>query len=367
MSSDSFFLFFGTDEQKVFSKASEHFKNVLSNNENSLDEEVIDGRASSAEEVFSVCSQTVEALQTLPFFGGKVVWLKQASFLGENPRVSQAQRSQEGIEMLMKVLSKGIPKDTHFLLSALRIDKRRSFYKELSKIAKVQVFDLPELNRSKDYQNLESLIINEAKNFNLVFEKKAIELFALFVGNNLRIARMELEKMSLYLGEKKSVDINLVRLLVAPSDEGILWEINEALENKKLGRALSLISNRLSLGQSSVALSRATILPIVRRLLLVKSLLAYRCLPLDNYSAFSKALEEIEEVLQLGLKRKKDGSINAYPLYLSAKSAHNFSTQSLRKILLASLSADMTLVTSAIDNESVFTQLLARWQMAIND
>src|SRR6059036_400512 len=48
--------------------------------------EVIDGAADNAEQAAARIRSTVEALQTLPFLGGtKLVWLKNANFLGDTP------------------------------------------------------------------------------------------------------------------------------------------------------------------------------------------------------------------------------------------------------------------------------------------
>ncbi len=47
--------------------------------------ETIDGCADNADQAATRIRSTIEALQTLPFFGGgKLVWLKNANFLGDN-------------------------------------------------------------------------------------------------------------------------------------------------------------------------------------------------------------------------------------------------------------------------------------------
>ncbi len=82
-----------------------------------------------------------EALQTLPFFGtGKVIWLRDCNFLGEE-RVASAQAVTEslaesggGIEGVRVVGNSGI----RLLISAGKVDKRKTFFKTLDKIGSVE-------------------------------------------------------------------------------------------------------------------------------------------------------------------------------------------------------------------------------------
>ena len=103
--------------------------------------EVIDGTAANASEAATRIRQTMDALQTFPFFGGeKLVWLKNANFMGDTV-TGRAADVLEGLEALVEMLNAGLPNGIRFLLSASEVDKRRSFYKALGKLAKVTVFD----------------------------------------------------------------------------------------------------------------------------------------------------------------------------------------------------------------------------------
>ena len=357
--SPQIFGFFGSDEEKVLTKASECFQNILSER-NDFNQETFDGRVSRSEEVLEVCSQVIESLQTLPFLGEKVIWLKDISFLGEDIRVSQTEAAQKGVENLIEFLQKGLPKGIFLLLSASAIDKRRSFFKKIQNLAEFQFFETPTLSQVQDYETVANMIAIEAKNFSLSFKKDALQIFSFFVGNNFRLVRGELEKISLYLGEKSEVSVETVQLLVAPSDFGILWRINECLESQNLSEAISLIRTRLSFGESAIGISRATLIPVVRRLFLAKVLMAYRPLPLESYASFATALEEVKDSLQLGIKRKKDGKLQAYPLFLASKSARIFSSQKLKEMLFAALEMDFSLVTGKLEAETALYQFLSQ-------
>src|ERR1700745_3399788 len=103
--------------------------------------EVIDGTADNAEQAAARIRSTIEALQTLPFFGStKVVWLKNANFLGDTP-VGRAASVQSALEDLSDLINTDLGSDVIFLISATEVDKRRSFYKSLIKRAEIQILE----------------------------------------------------------------------------------------------------------------------------------------------------------------------------------------------------------------------------------
>src|ERR1700693_150530 len=90
--------------------------------------EVIDGAVDNAEQAASRIRSTIEALQTLPFFGGKLVWLKNANCLSDGV-TSRGSSVQSALEDLAGILDAGLGSEVTFLISATEVDKRRSFYK----------------------------------------------------------------------------------------------------------------------------------------------------------------------------------------------------------------------------------------------
>ena len=134
--------YLGTDDLRVKEAALAKTREITPPEAGEFGIEIIEGGADNADHAARIVRNTMEALQTLPFFGGeKVVWLKGVSFLADN-QTGRAQSTVSALEDLMALLLPGLPPDVKFVLSASEVDKRRSFYLNLKKVATVEVFDL---------------------------------------------------------------------------------------------------------------------------------------------------------------------------------------------------------------------------------
>ena len=175
--------------------------------------EVIDGCGDNAEQSAARVRLTIEALQTLPFFGGKLVWLKNANSLGDTV-IGRSAAVQSALEELGDLLEPGLAPDVTFLISATEVDKRRSFYKALSKRAELQVIDRLDASRSGWEEEATEIVRRRAKARGVQFSEEALDLFVLLTGGDTRQIENELEKIDLYVGAERSVTAEEVRTLV---------------------------------------------------------------------------------------------------------------------------------------------------------
>jgi DNA polymerase-3 subunit delta len=323
--------------------------------------DTIDGAVQHADEAATRIHATIEALLTFPFFGGeKLVWLKSASFLADDV-LGRSQTVTEALEKLAETLS-AMPESTRFLLSAVGVDKRRTFYKALTKLAKVEVFDKVDASKSGWEEEAASLVDAMARERGLSLPGEAGELFVLLTGGDRRVIENELEKMDLYLGpERRTATVEDVRLLVPLSRAGIVFEIGNAIAERDLSRALGLLEQLLFQGETPIGIMYAAIIPTVRNLLVVKDLMTRHRLskPAQPFF-FGKTLERWPAEAVAHLPRKKDGGINAFTLGLAAMHAHRYEVGELRAALETCLQANIQLVTSSLDAEVALSQLLVK-------
>ena len=271
----------GSDESAVKTAASELAVQLTPADAGDFGVETIDGCADNADQAAARIRSAIEALQTLPFFGGgKLVWLKNANFLGDS-KLGGAAAVQEALEQLSAALEGDLGAgEVKFLLSAPEVDKRRSFYKALAKRAELQVFDKLDASRSGWEEEATDLVQSLGKQRQLRFDGEALDLFVLLTGGDTRTINNELEKLDLFLGAKeRQITLEDVRTLVPISRGGVIFELGNALAARHLDRALSLVRRLLDQGESAIGILLVAIIPTVRNLLLAKDLMQRHRLP----------------------------------------------------------------------------------------
>lgn len=382
----------GSDEAEVKRAAAELASNLTPPDAGDFGLDVVDGAVDHAEQAAARIRSAIEALQTLPFFGGsKVVWLKNANFLGDT-QIGRAAGVQSALEELSELIERGLGSDVIFLVSAIEVDKRRSFYRSLVKRAELQIFDRLDSGRSGWEEEAIEAVRRRAKKRKLQFDEDALDLFVLLTGGDTRQIENELEKIDVFLSESTGfqpvrragvspakepaakiatgptagtavprVTVNLVRELVPLSRAGVIFELSNALAMRDLELALTLVRRLLDQGESAVGILLVAILPTVRNLLLAKDLMErHRLARPHSPFQFISAINRLPAEATDHLPRKKDGSINAYPLGIAAQQAHRFETKQLVRAMQACLEANLQLVTTQLDHELVLTEAVVK-------
>ena len=351
----------GSDEAEVKHVAAELAEKLTPSGAGDFGLEMIDGTADNAEQAVARISSTIEALQTLPFFGStKVVWLKNANFLGDDQK-ARSMAVQSALEQLSELLEAGFGSEVTFLLSATEVDKRRSFYRTLVKRAEVQVFDRLDSGRAGWEEAACEIVRSRAKKRKLPFDDEALDLFVLLTGGDTRQIDNELEKIDTFLGKDRAVNVEIVRELVPLSRAGIIFELSNALAARDLELALTLVRRLLDQGETAIGILLAAIVPTIRNLLLAKDLMEQHGIrrPHSPFQ-FIAAMNRLPAKATEHLPRKKDGSINAYGLAIAAQQANQFDTNQLIEAMRACLEANVKLVTTQLDHELILTEVVVK-------
>ena len=352
----------GSDESEVKRVAAELAANLTPPDAGDFGLEVIDGAADNAEQAAARIRSAVEALQTLPFFGSaKLVWLKNANFLGDD-QIGRSASVQAALEELADVIGGDLGADVTFLVSAPEVDKRRSFYKSLVKRADLQVFDRLDSSRSGWEEKATEIVLGRAKKNKLQFDDDALDLFVLLTGGDTRQIENELDKIDIFLGQdRRRVTLDQIRDLVPLSRAGVIFELGNALASRDLELALTLVRRLLDQGESAIGILLVAILPTIRNLLLAKDLMERHRLPRPHAPfQFISTVNRLPADATEHLPRKKDGSINAYALGIAAQHANRFETQQLIEGMQACLEANLQLVTTQLDHELVLTEIVVK-------
>jgi DNA polymerase-3 subunit delta len=351
----------GSDEAEVKRVAAELASNLTPPGAGDFGLEIVDGAADNADQAEARVRSAIEAVQTLPFFGNtKAVWLKNVNFLGDDQKARSA-AVQSALEELSELVDSGFGPGITLLISAIDVDKRRSFYKTLLKQAEVQIFDRLDSGRSGWEEEALEVVQQRAKKRKLQFDEDALDLFVLLTGGDTRQIDNELEKIDTFLGKDRGVNTELVRELVPLSRAGVIFELSNALAARDLQLSLKLVRRLLDQGESAIGILLVAIVTTIRNLLLAKDLMERYRLPRPHSPfQFISAINRLPSEATDHLPRKKDGSVNAYGLGIAAQQAGRFETTQLVQAMQACLQANVQLVTTQLDHELILTEVVVK-------
>lgn len=358
-SSTGLYAVVGSDEGLVREKALELYNQLTGGVDDGFTHEVIDGTSDNSDSAFEICSTVVQALHTIPMFGGdKVVWLRNANFLGDTV-TGRSQRTESGVENLRSALESGLPPGVKFLLTAQGVDKRRAFWKFIEKAAEVQVHDKIDTSRDGWQEQVEALVTRRASDMGLTFEKEALEIFVMLAGEQSQQIGNELEKLDISLGpERRTITEDDVNRLVPLSRAAVVFEIGRAIERGNAARAIELIDQQLTADdKAAIGIMRAAIITSVRNLYMARLIMDhFKLQPGANLTA---AVNRLPEQDRAWLPQKKDGSgPNIWPISQVAPSAAHYTLEGLQHVLEATQKADQALVTTGLEPRLVLHRLI---------
>jgi len=349
----------GSDEAEV-KKAAAGLAAQLAPGDDPFGIEVIDGAAATVDEAQARLHTAIEALLTVPFFGGsgKLVWLKSATFLSDSV-MGRSETVTTAVEKLLAVLEKGLPEGITFLLSAIDPDKRRTAYKTLGKLAAVHLHDKPDFGWGSTEADVVDWVADRARAAGLRLNGEAAAVLAARVGAETRQIDNEIEKLALTFGTDVALTVEQIRELVPATRAGGIFDLSNALAKRDLRLCLDTLDQLFRQGEKAVGILLAAVMPTVRNLLVVKDLMVtHKLTPPAQPQFFKSALDRLPEAAIAHLPRKKDGTLNTYPLGIAAANAARFTLPELEAAFLACARANKELVTTQLAEQVVMSRLL---------
>jgi DNA polymerase III subunit delta len=263
-----------------------------------MDHEVIDASVSHSGGALAVLAKLRAALQTLPFFGsGKVIWLQSCNFLGEE-RAAEAEAVTEKLSDLARELKDFSWQNVRFLVSAGKVDKRKTFYKTLEKIGKVEVLAGWSAEDRDWAEQAESFTSRTLRELGKEISGEALARLVANTGPNPRTLRSEIEKLFLYCGSRPRIETGDVEAIVTRNKQARAFALGDALGDRNLPRLLRCLDEELwevrrDSQHSEIGLLYGLI-GKVRVLILVTEMLAQKWLrPETDFSRFKTQLARI--------------------------------------------------------------------------
>lgn len=343
----------GEDEFGVERRALEVIGNWDVKNEDEVEFTTIDGRASNASEAREKLANFLSEIQTLPFFTpNKVVFLKKTNFLGED-RTSSSKDVSDFVAQIPGELKKLSGANVKVLWTSGKVDKRKSFYKSIGKIAHAEAID-GWSSRARNWQNeARGFIKNEFNLHQKSIKPSAIDFLVEYGGSNPRQLCQEIEKICLYAGGNKAdIDIETIRKVAIRTKEAEAFVLAEAMGNRDLKSVLHLLDKEMATlatdkGKSIIAILYSLISKS-RALLFSDALLKTRFFrPGLSYNSFKAALESLPDEFLSPDPKFNPQTMPAYGLFLAYQQVGNFSGSELKMMLKILLETNIQLVTSS--------------------
>jgi len=354
-------LIFGSDDFLAQTRTKQVLDPLVDKSAGDFGLETIEGRADNASQAVAALKRVNEALNTLAFFGGgKVVWLKNANFLGGS-RAAESKDVAAQMESLCELLKRGFSPGYHLVISATEMDKRRSFYKTIEKVGEIISVGGPDQWGKIDMEQLESFAADKARSLGKQIENEALQSLVALTGGNYRAIASEIEKLATYIGDRKTIEQADVNAVGSASAESLPWDLLDAIGERKLSKALEVLDRLLFQGEKDVGLLFAMV-SRVRMLLLLRELIDRNVLSKGNdYGWYKFNLQRVAQ--QIGDDLPSDKKLNPllqhpFVVFKSVQQAQRFTLAELRRAMELLLDANKRLVSSSIDGRIVLEQTI---------
>lgn len=355
-------LICGDDDLAVKQRAA-HLFETLCGDLGGMDDEVVDAGALNSGEALKAISRLREALQTLPFFGGgKVVWFKGCDFLGEG-KVSTVKAVTEALAALADMLKKFEWGEVRLIISAGKVDKRKTFYKTLNKIGEVETFVGWSVDDRDWAGQAESWARQQLRAQQKEISEEAVAQLVAYTGPNSRQLNNEVEKLALYTGDRRRIDLADVDVISTRNKQARAFALGDALGDRDLTALLRALDEELWAMKTDSKKSEIGMLygliSKVRVMLFLKEMMAARWLRMErNYSSFKAQLARVPADALPSDRRINPLSMNPYVLFKALPQSARYSTDELVQAMDLLLDCNRKLVQSGMDGGLVLQQTL---------
>lgn len=357
-------LFCGDDEFAVKQHAKELYHQWCEQL-GGMDHEIIEGTAANGGDALRIVGRLREALQTLPFFGsGKAVWLRDCNFLGEE-RAASAQAVMEALVELGEELKTFAWQNVRLLISAGKVDKRKSFYKTLDKLGRVETYAAWSVDDKDWVGQAEAAALNGFRARHKDISDEALGELVSRVGPHARQLETEVEKLALYVGDQPRVEFADVAAICSRNKSARAFALGDALGDRNLPQLLRRLDEELwemkfDKGRSEIGLLYGLI-GKVRAMLLLKEMLNEGWIkPEADYTRFKAQLERVPADKVPADKRFNPLALNPYILYKALPQAKKYSQKELIRAMDLLLKCNLRLVSSGLDEALVLQQTLVQ-------
>jgi DNA polymerase III subunit delta len=329
-----------------------------------MDHEIIDAAVSQSGEALKALAKLREAMQTLPFFGtGKVIWLQNCSFLSDERAATKD--VIESLAALAEALKEFSWQNVRLLISAGKVDKRKGFYRSLDKLGTVESFAGWSVDDRDWAGQAEAWARKGLRTRQKEISDEALAELIDRVGPNARQLDSEVEKVALYVGDRKEIEFDDVATICTRNKMARAFALGDELGDRDLPRLLARLDEalwevKLDPQKSEIGLLYGLIAK-VRAMLLLKEMLQEGWVKPDmDYNRFKAQLERVPKDQLPEDRRFNPLALNPYVLYKALPQVKRYSQAELIRAMDLLFQCNLRLVSTSLDESLVVQQTLVQ-------
>jgi DNA polymerase-3 subunit delta len=329
-----------------------------------MDHEIIDAAVSHSGEALKALAKLREAMQTLPFFGsGKVIWLQSCNFLSDERAATKD--VLESLAALADEMKEFSWQNVRLLITAGKVDKRKGFYKALDKLGTVETFAGLSVDDRDWADQAEAWALKGLGARQKEISDEALGELIDRVGPNARQLDNEVEKVALYVGDRKEIEFDDVATICTRNKMARAFALGDALGDRDLPRLLARLDEalwevKLDPQKSEIGLLYGLISKI-RAMLLLKEMVREGWIkPGTDYSRFKAQLERVPKDQCPEDKRFNPLSLNPYVLFKALPQVQRYSEAELVRAMDLLFQCNLRLVSTSLDESLVVQQTLVQ-------
>lgn len=251
-------LFFGGDDLSARRAAERKVAELCPEGERDFGLETVTpgGEEKTVETACGILGRVISALETPSLLGGaKTVFLDGApgTFFDSTKDPGRFAGVKAAVERLLDTVQNRMPPQTALVILTGKLNKAQTFYKRMEKLGNAEGFEEVE-GKAADKKAFLKKIQDKLEELGLEMGMPAQQILAERTGYNLRQAENELEKLSLYVGERGTVTEEDVQEMVASVKQGKYWEFADTYCRGDLGKTLGTYRMMLKQGENPVGL-----------------------------------------------------------------------------------------------------------------
>ena len=358
----SFVLVSGEDDHAVRKRGKEIFQSWCEA-AGGFDHEVIDARVSNSGEALTKLARLREALQTLPFFGAsKVIWFQDCSFLGDD-RAAKVAAVNEALQALADELKSFKWAGVRLLLTASKVDKRKTFYKAAEKVGRTEHFGGWSIDDRNWPAEASGAARRQLQAAGKRIDGEALDALVAAVGPHPGMLASEIEKLVLFIGDRPAIEVADIESVVVRNKQARAFALADALGERNLPKLLRALDEEMWSMKTDAQKSEIGLLygliSKVRVMILIKEMMAEGWIKSESdYSRFQGQLQRVPADRLPADPKYNPLSLNPYVLFKTIQQAGRYTQDELTRAMAALLDCNRRLVSSSSDEHLILQQTL---------